>query len=337
VPQTLCDIIRLHSAFSKRLVLFSGRQRGPTKSNSPPEKTTDQFGLARLIRHFSLKVTAIRAEGLSFGPTYSFGKLGALMARSWKEGQILMTTHASGRHKADATPIDEGARLRARARPPMADRRARILQVAARRFAEFGFAATTVRQIADDVNILSGSLFHHFATKEDMLHEIVRDAVLQMQDNVIRISRAPLDAEHRLVTLILLDLGELTRNQEVHAILFNERKLFRHREEFAYVAQAKKKAYLAWKSVLQAGMKAKLFRPNLDIYLTISTILRMLNIAADRYKNEDGSTLDAIGSYTLEQVMDFHLNFILSAVRAPSRTSEPIPRDACIELAKFQG
>jgi AcrR family transcriptional regulator len=247
-----------------------------------------------------------------------------------------MATNASGRRKADATPVDEAARLRPRARPAMADRRAKILQVAAQRFAEFGFAATTVRQIADSVNIQSGSLFHHFATKEEMLHEIVCDAVVQMQDNVIRISRASIDAEHRLVALILLELGELTRNQEIHAILYNERKLFRHREEFAYVVQAKKKAYLAWRSVLQAGVKSKLFRPNLDVYLTISTVLRMLNIAADWYKNEVGSSLDVIGSYTLDQVIDFHLNFILSAVRAPLRTSEPIPRQACKELAKFQ-
>ena len=257
-----------------------------------------------------------------------------------------MAMNASRRRKADTKPAEGASRALPRTAPQtenpgtkkaaMADRRTRILQVAARRFAEFGFAATTVRQIADDVNILSGSLFHHFTTKEEMLHEIVRNAVLQMRDNTTRIARAPVDAEQRLVALILLDLGELTRNQEIHAILYNERKFFRRREEFAYVVQAKKKAYLAWKSVLQDGVKSKLFKPDLDIYLTISTVLRMLNAAADWYKNEDGSVLDVLGSYTLDQVIDFHLSFILSAVRAPQRASEPIPRQACEDLAKFR-
>ena len=249
-----------------------------------------------------------------------------------------MARNASGRRKADPKPADEAT---PRARPAiagsntkktaMSERRARILIVATRRFAESGFAATTVRQIADDVDILSGSLFHHFTTKEQMLHEILREPVLQMRDNAIRIARSPPDAEHRLVALILLDLGELTRNREVHAILYNERKRFRRSEEFAYVLQAKKDAYLAWKSVLQDGMKARLFKPGLDGYLAISTILRMLNMSADRYKNEE----DVVGSYTLDQFTDFHLEFILSAVRAPSRTSEPIPRQACEDLAKF--
>jgi AcrR family transcriptional regulator len=244
-----------------------------------------------------------------------------------------MATNATRRRKADDVdaPASGGG-----PRSAMADRRATILQVATRRFAEFGFEATTVRQIADDVNILSGSLYHHFATKDEMLHEIVRDAVLQMKDNATRISRAPLDAEHRLVALLLLDLGELTRHQEVHAILSNERRLFRKREEFAYVVEAKRDAYHAWRAVLQDGIDAGLFKPDLDIYLTISTIVRMLNAAADWYANEDASIAGALGAYTLDRVIDFHLDFILSAVRAPARAGLPIPREACEDLAVFR-
>jgi AcrR family transcriptional regulator len=241
---------------------------------------------------------------------------------------------ASRQRRAEAAPVEPPAA--AKPGKSMADRRAEILTVATRRFAEFGFEATTVRQIADDVNILSGSLYHHFATKDDMLHEIVRDAVLQMRDNTIRVAQAPLDAEHRLTALILLDLGELTRNQAVHAILNNERKFFRRREEFAYVVQAKKEAYFAWRSVLGEGVAAKLFKPDLDLYLTISTTLRMLNAAADWYRNEDVYITDDTGGYTLDRVNDFYLDFILSAVRLPSRAAEPIPRKACEELATFR-
>jgi AcrR family transcriptional regulator len=215
------------------------------------------------------------------------------------------------------------------------DRRAEILAVAAKRFAQFGFEATTVRQIADDLNLLSGSLYHHFATKDEMLHEVVRGAVSQMRDNTLRIARAPVDAEHRLVALILLDLGELTRNQGVHAILHNERKLFRRSEQFADVVRAKKEIYGAWSIVLGDGMTAGLFKPDIDLFLTISTILRMLNTAADWYRNEDDAVLDVVGGYTLDQVIDFHLGLVLSAVRAPSRISEPIPRAACQALARF--
>jgi AcrR family transcriptional regulator len=218
----------------------------------------------------------------------------------------------------------------------MSEWRARILEVAMRRFAEFGFEATTIRQIADDVDILSGSLYHHFATKDEMLHEIVRDAVKQMRDNTIRIAQSPANAEHKLVALILLDLGELTRNQKVHAILTNDRRFFRQGKEFAYVVQAKKEAYLAWRTVVQDGIDSKLFRPDIDLFLAILTIIRMLNTAADWYKNEEDYVSGRIGTYTLDKVIDFHLEFILSAIRVPARASEPIPRRACEELARFR-
>jgi len=190
----------------------------------------------------------------------------------------------------DARPVaaDRSAVVNSeRAKPPIIDRRVRILEVATRRFAESGFEATTVRQIADDVNILSGSLYHHFASKEEMLHEIVRDTVLQMRDNAVRISEAPQDAEHRLIALILLDLGELTRNQQVHAVITNERKFFRRKEEFSYIVQAKRESYLAWRTILQDGIHSNFFKPDLELYLTIMTIARMLSTAADWYRNED--------------------------------------------------
>src|ERR1700744_3481568 len=56
-----------------------------------------------------------------------------------------------------------------------APRRAEILAVARKLFAEKGFQATSIREIANAAGILSGSLYYHFDTKEDMLHEIIKD------------------------------------------------------------------------------------------------------------------------------------------------------------------
>jgi AcrR family transcriptional regulator len=250
-----------------------------------------------------------------------------------------MAPNVVKRRKDDTRSSDPAAPQGVGKRPAnngMSERRALILEAAMRRFADFGFEATTVREIGQDMNILSGSLYHHFATKDEMLHEIVRDAVVQLRNNAIRISRAPLDAEHRLVALILLDLGEITRNQKVHAILTNERRLFRQKEEFAYVLKAKKETYQAWRTVLQDGINTQLFKPDIDVFLTILTIIRMLNTAADWYMNDDAYVSGKGGNYKLDQVIDFHIDFILSAIRIPARTAEPIPRRQAEELATFR-
>ena len=45
-------------------------------------------------------------------------------------------------------------------------RRADVVQLAGELFAEKGYRATTVREIADAAGILSGSLYPHFDSKE---------------------------------------------------------------------------------------------------------------------------------------------------------------------------
>ncbi len=56
-----------------------------------------------------------------------------------------------------------------------ASRRDELLVLAAAMFAERGLKATTVRDIADSAGILSGSLYHHFKSKEQMVEEVTRD------------------------------------------------------------------------------------------------------------------------------------------------------------------
>lgn len=216
------------------------------------------------------------------------------------------------------------------------DRRSEILQIAARRFAEYGYESTTIRELADDAKILSGSIYHHFATKDEILHEIVRDAVLALRDETFRISRAPADAEHRLIAMILLHLGELVGDQDVHTILYNERRFFRRNSDFEYVALARGDMYLGWRAIFEDGVRADLFRADLDPFLTVSTIIRMINTCADWFKPHGVYPLESGRNYQLDQVIDFNLAFILDAIRTPARIGEAVPRAACEALAKRQ-
>lgn len=52
-------------------------------------------------------------------------------------------------------------------------RRQQILDIAATAFAAHGFSGCSVREIAEQANILSGSLYHHFSSKDEMVIEIL--------------------------------------------------------------------------------------------------------------------------------------------------------------------
>ena len=68
--------------------------------------------------------------------------------------------------------------LRARiTRDAPSGRRMELLAAAAQRFAMRGYAATSMRDIAADAGLLAGSMYHHFASKDEMLFEAYKVGV----------------------------------------------------------------------------------------------------------------------------------------------------------------
>ncbi len=59
----------------------------------------------------------------------------------------------------------------------VSERRMALLETAAQRFAMHGYAATSMRVIAADARMLAGSMYHHFASKDEMLFEAYRIGV----------------------------------------------------------------------------------------------------------------------------------------------------------------
>jgi TetR/AcrR family transcriptional regulator, cholesterol catabolism regulator len=64
------------------------------------------------------------------------------------------------------------------ARPPRQDnRRTHLLDAAAKLFGERGFHATSMRDIAKAVGMLSGSIYYHFESKDEMLLAVYEEGV----------------------------------------------------------------------------------------------------------------------------------------------------------------
>jgi TetR/AcrR family transcriptional regulator, cholesterol catabolism regulator len=213
-----------------------------------------------------------------------------------------------------------------RVRP--ADRREQILAAAARLFAEYGFEATSVRQIADAVKMLPGSLYHHFDTKEDILHAILRaplQAVAERRTN----DAADGDAEQRLIATVVSRFQDAVTNWEVNTILLNDSAFFRRRPEFAYVLEMKSASFALQESIILDGMRAGLFRADIDVYMMIATIARMLSSAAEWFRTQDFFSSRNPADYTLDRVVNFHVDCVLRLVRAPQRLESPVSLNLC--------
>ncbi|MBB3168133.1 TetR/AcrR family transcriptional regulator [Simiduia aestuariiviva] len=82
----------------------------------------------------------------------------------------------------------------------------RVLRVAASLFRERGFARTTVRDIAAEVGILSGSLFHHFPNKESILAQLMEELILLVEDAMERQLAGKREPRDRLRVLVACEL-----------------------------------------------------------------------------------------------------------------------------------
>lgn len=64
------------------------------------------------------------------------------------------------------------------------NRRAAILDAAAYRFRRQGFSATTMREVASDADMLAGSMYYHFPSKEALLLAVHEEGVRRIAFNV---------------------------------------------------------------------------------------------------------------------------------------------------------
>lgn len=80
------------------------------------------------------------------------------------------------------------------------DARQKILDVAAAQFREHGYAAVSLRAIAAAAEMKAGSLYYHFASKEEMVVEILNQGILAVHEDVVRATEdLPDDDGHALL------------------------------------------------------------------------------------------------------------------------------------------
>jgi len=138
-----------------------------------------------------------------------------------------------------------------------------ILASAAELFARKGVAATTVREIADAVGILSGSLYHHFESKDAIVAEILTGYLRAIQDHyaaVLASGKGPAESLHDLV---LTSLQVASEQPQATTIYQNERPYLRERPRFADVLAGAADIQRTWLLVIEKGVAEGSFRADI--------------------------------------------------------------------------
>ena len=111
-----------------------------------------------------------------------------------------------------------------RARKPHADSRLpQVLDEAARLFRTQGFEGTSVRDIARAVGMLPGSLYCHFATKEELLSAVYVKGVEQISHAVQTAASCHSDPWDRLEGACIAHLASILRDDDYAQVVIRVR------------------------------------------------------------------------------------------------------------------
>jgi AcrR family transcriptional regulator len=158
-----------------------------------------------------------------------------------------------------------------RQRRPSA-RREELRAVACQVFAEKGYAAGTMGDVAKAAGINSSSLYHHFATKDDILVETFEVFWAQ----ILRDYRHAAERESPVAAmseLIQVAFDYLDRRRPEVTVMYNDWVRFTRMDKYRFVVARNTEAETVWVSVLRRGLDQGVFRADRDVVMFSRTIL----------------------------------------------------------------
>ncbi|GAA4690334.1 TetR/AcrR family transcriptional regulator [Nocardioides nanhaiensis] len=163
-------------------------------------------------------------------------------------------------------------------------RREQLLAIAAEQFATKGYKFTTVRDIAEAAGILSGSLYHHFDSKESMVDEVLRTFQAELFGRYEAILASDADARTKLEQAVEVSFETIDRHPHEVAIFQNEAAHLGAFERFAYLAERNRESRAVWITLLEDGVRAGALRAELDVELTYRFIRDTVWVAVAWYR-----------------------------------------------------
>ena len=163
-------------------------------------------------------------------------------------------------------------------------RRAELLRIAGELFAEKGYKFTTVRDIADAAGILSGSLYHHFDSKETMVDELLDTFQTELWARYDEIEASDASAREKLEAVVRASFDAIGSHRSEVAIFQNDATYLMGFERFAYLGERNQRFRALWIALLAQGVASGELRADLDVELVYRFLRDTVWVAVRWYR-----------------------------------------------------
>lgn len=166
--------------------------------------------------------------------------------------------------------------------------RVAITDVAVRLFSERGYTGTTMRDIAEAVGVLPGSLYAHIESKETLLLEIVSHGIAQFLAIEKSLEGSRESAEVLLRRAIRGHIEVVVKDPERSLVVFHQWRFLSEPNLASAIAMRRRYAN-GFVKIVNAGKTEGVFSPRLDTRIAVFGILGALNWIPEWYSADGPS------------------------------------------------
>ena len=183
-----------------------------------------------------------------------------------------------------------------------ADTREEVLAVSARLFAARGIAGTTMRAIAEECSIKAASLYSHFASKDEIVAEVMRRSSVLAGRLFDEVRTSRLSPGPRLEALMRATLQSFRAHPEASRTFFENPEYVASSPLLHSVRAGAKAIDTLWAGALADADRAGLLREGLDPK-SLWPLLRVMLLAASQEPGHEDPRGEAVVTILLRGVL----------------------------------
>ena len=172
-------------------------------------------------------------------------------------------------------------------------------------FSSKGFAATSIRDIADEANINSATMYYYFQSKEEILYKIMKIYLDELYESAVSALSETKDSNKQLEVLI----SSHVKNHGQHRLpaLVVDNEFASLKGEFYEEIRGKRKEYEEiWLTVLEKGLEEGVFHCS-DSKVTAFALIGLCTGVAQWFHHD--------GRLTIEEITKIYVELGLKMVR----------------------
>jgi len=181
----------------------------------------------------------------------------------------------------------------------MTARREELTRIAARLFAEKGYQGTSLADLADGLGVQKPSLYHHIASKEDLLWEVARDGASAFHAALDGVPEG--GAAERIRLALRAHLAVVAAQLDVATVFVREWRFLSGERRDAFVAERRRYEERV-RDLFREGVEGSDLRTDLDVATAALLFLSAANWAYTWLR--PGADTDALADRAFAVLLD---------------------------------